>query len=222
VIQCRPAAALAAALLALAGCASPPEGAAPERRGILSTAVERMAGLRRSAPPERVALAAGAVVVVPPPGYCIDPRLTETGTATGFAALASCRLLTGGGSAPAVAPVLMTVTVGRRGSAAALPAPEDLARALRAPLLQGSRSGGVVLAHLGRGGALMLPGGDARHWRGAFAHGDRVVGLALYAPRGHAMAGPAGAALLQGLQARIAAPPAPEPAPLLAAAAPAR
>lgn len=203
-------------LLALCACLKPAAAPETERKGLLSTAVETASGLRRVIPPERVALAGGAVVVAAPQGYCIDPRLTERRAGQGFVALASCRILTGGAQGRAVEPVLMTVTIGPRGDGDDLPAAEDLAAVFQAPLLEVRSSETFTLAHLARGGALTLPGGDRRHWRGAFLHEGRVIGLALYAPRGNAMAGEAGGQMLDRLRAQIiaqeTAAPAPKPA----------
>lgn len=154
-------------------------------------------------PLAKVNLAGGDVVVSGPEGYCIDPETRRTGAARGFAALASCRILTGGEAGPWVEPVLMTVTAGPRGTGEALPAPEALAALIGAPLLEGETRDGLVLAHLGEGGAEMLAGGDPRHWRGVFLQNGRMVGLALYAPKDSPMSGTAGAGLLHRLKARI-------------------
>ena len=56
-------------------------------------------------------LAGGRISVSGPQGYCIDAttlRRTPTG---GFAAIASCNILTGGAEGPIVEPVLLTVSV---------------------------------------------------------------------------------------------------------------
>lgn len=156
-------------------------------------------------PLAKVNLAGGDVVVSGPEGYCIDPETRRTGAARGFAALASCRILTGGEAGPWVEPVLMTVTAGPRGETGALPDPEDLAALIGAPLLGSETREGLVLAHLAEGGAEMLAGGDPRHWRGVFLQGGRMVVLALYAPEDSPMTGAEGARLLHRLKARIAA-----------------
>ena len=67
---------------------------------------------REVEPVRRVALAGGSVVVSGPRGYCIDPETVETAETSGFAMIASCRIVAGAG--PEVAPVIVTVTVGSR------------------------------------------------------------------------------------------------------------
>lgn len=198
-------------LMWLAGCAEVPNAAPDEtgRKGLLSSAVETpltAARVQKKAKPlVRATLAAGNVAVVPPEGYCIDPKSRRGSAKRGFAALASCRILTGGQVGSHVEPVLMTVTVGPRGQSEDLPSPEMLAEARQAPLISGSRTPDAVYVHLARGGATALPGGDRRHWRAAFVLNGRLVGAALYAPAGSFMAGPGGADLLLRLKTRMVA-----------------
>ncbi|MBN7784398.1 hypothetical protein JYP51_05665 [Ponticoccus gilvus] len=206
-------------LLWLAGCAPVP-GAAPAeagRKGLLSSVVEKAAAPKAAKPLLRLTLAGGDVPVVPPEGYCIDPKSRRGGAQRSFAAIASCRILTGGQVGGYVEPVLITVAAGSRGAAEDLPSPELLAKARRAPLLSGSRTPDAVFAHLGQGGAAILPGGDPKHWRTIFVLNDRLVGAALYAPAGSPMAGPEGAELLMRLKARmvaaVAKPATPKAAP---------
>lgn len=196
----RPRAGLAALILiGLAACDVAPDAATggAGRKGLLSSAVGK-------APPlQRVTLAGGDVQVVPPEGYCIDAKSRRGSAERGFAAIAACRVLTDGKAGPYVEPVLMTVTTGPRGDAGDLPSPEALSEAAQAPLIAGSRTDNAVFAHLARGGAAALPGGDRRHWRAAFVANGRLVGLALYAPEGNPMAAEQGADLLLRLKTRI-------------------
>ncbi|ETX27887.1 hypothetical protein [Roseivivax isoporae] len=206
-------------LLALGACDVTSEEAA---RGFLADfAAPGSAGGRdalsepAAGPPPvgRVALAGGAVVVAGPRGYCIDPVTIESAEDGGFAVLASCSILSGGASGPSVAPALVTVTVGGPQPAPVLPDAATIARAAGVPLATDATRGPLVLAQMARGGDTALEGGDARHWRGAFLMGRRLVALALYAPSGSAMAGRDGARLLQGVHEAIvrASPDIPAP-----------
>lgn len=166
----------------------------------------------RPAPLSRVSLA-GGVVVAGPQGYCIDPATSKSGATRSFAVMASCLILSGGQVGSYVPPAMITVAVGPRGDTSDLPSAATLAEVSGAPLLAQMREDGLVIAHLGRGGDDVLDGGDPAYWRGAFLQNGRVIGLALYAPNGDAMAGKAGAAMLQRVrdsirQANTAAKPA--------------
>jgi hypothetical protein len=152
-----------------------------------------------------VRLVRGDVVVSATQGYCVDPDTLRARGSNGFAMLASCRILSGGAEGPLVAPVLITVTVGPKGSGADLPEPQTLAAISAAPLLNATMSDGLVLARLGGGGQDVLENGDPRYWRGAFVQGTRLVVLALYAPMGSELTGRAGGALLSDLHTRIRA-----------------
>lgn len=180
----------------IAGCAGPvPDDTstgAPTARGFLAGLTEKPS----VAPLTRAKLAGGAVVVAGPADYCIDPKTVKTNANRSFAVVASCEILSQGKAGAYVEPVVMTVTVGRRGSQADMPTAGDLARALEAQLLAGGEENGLTLAHLDRGGEAGLKDGAASHWRGIFAQGDRMIGLALYAPKGSDYAGSAGKSML--------------------------
>lgn len=158
-------------------------------------------GSGTGAPLASMSFAGGAVVVAGPEGYCIDPATTNR--QANVAVLASCLILSGGEAGPWVPPALVTVTVGPRGSQSDLPEAAALAKAAGVPLLAGGRKDGLVIAHLGRGGDSILPEGDSRYWRGAFVEGGRMIGLALYAPKGDALTGREGAAMLARVRASI-------------------
>ncbi|AUC53383.1 dihydroxy-acid dehydratase [Sagittula sp. P11] len=150
-----------------------------------------------SKPPlEKVSLAGGSVVVDGPEGYCIDPETSRSRNGQGVAVIASCYILSGGKAGYNVPPVIVTVTVGPKDPGGAVPDPAALAKAAGAPLLGAYEDDGLTLAHLGSGGDKMLSEGDQRYWRGAFLQGGHMVGLALYAPEGDAMAGRDGARML--------------------------
>lgn len=168
-------------------------------------------------PLARVRLAGGDVVVAGPDGYCLDPVTVENSAERGFVLIASCHILSGGTVGASVDPVLVTVTVGPKGKVTDVPTPQQLAVTAGAPLLAGETEDGFVIANLGSGGNAALNDGDTRHWRGAFLQGERLVGLALYAPKGSAYAGSHGGGFLRKVHAKIASqsPGGAAPAPAL-------
>ncbi|WP_371055612.1 dihydroxy-acid dehydratase [Rhodosalinus sp. K401] len=161
--------------------------------------------------PREVTVARGALVVVAPPGYCIDESATRDSEEASFVLIASCASLASGRvRGPAVAPALVTVTVSARDPALAEPDARALAAASGATRVLAMRqAGALALVHLGEGGDAALPGGDPRHWRGATVEAGRVVGFAAYAPLGSSVAGEEGGTLLAGVAARLRAGPAP-------------
>ncbi|WP_146584851.1 dihydroxy-acid dehydratase [Puniceibacterium confluentis] len=156
-----------------------------------------------SLPLSRASLAGGDVRLSGPAGYCIDPETLQVGSSQSFALLASCRILSDGAGGPDVEPVLISVTVGARGSGIDLPEPKTLAEVAHAPLLEGHVREGLSLALLARGGDSAFDGGDPRYWRGAFVQGGRLIGLALYVPRGSTVLPQRGADMLQSLSAQV-------------------
>ncbi len=154
-------------------------------------------------PLSRATLAGGDVRLSGPAGYCIDPDTLRVGSNQSFALLASCRILSKGAAGPQVEPVLIVVTVGNRGSGDTLPAPQNLAAVAQAPLIEGWTREGLSLALLAQGGDAAFEGGDPRYWRGAFVQGGRLVGLALYVPKGSAVLDAQGAEMLRVLSAQV-------------------
>lgn len=152
-------------------------------------------------------LANGAVVVSGPEGYCVDASTLRSTLGGGFAAVVSCNILTGGDTGPIVEPVLVTVTVSRANGDA--PTPDILAAALETELLRNQELSSVTVGQMANGGQTAFEGSDKRHWRGAFVLGNRLVGLALYAPEGSPLAGAQGAAFLNIVSSRIRANSAP-------------
>ncbi|SNS23473.1 dihydroxy-acid dehydratase [Antarctobacter heliothermus] len=201
----------AAGVLLVSGCLggvpqSNPDRAETEARDGLAAFFARSgpAAGRRKAPLARASLAGGDVTVAGPDGYCVDPSTRRSAPERGFALIASCYILSGGKAGRPVVPMLVTVTVGPRGDSTDLPTPKALAQAANAVLLDGNASSGRVTAHLADGGDGMFEGSDPRYWRAAFLQGDRMVGLALYAPRGSALAGDQGEAMITRVKDRIA------------------
>jgi len=151
----------------------------------------------------RADLAGGAVTVLGPDGYCVDASTLRSTLSGGFAAIASCRILSGGQAGTIVEPGLVTVTVSRaRGG---VPTPDALAEALETELLATRELSALAVGQMATGGDTAFDGSDPRHWRGTFALGNHVVGLALYAPKGSPLVGPQGAAFLNTVSSRIRA-----------------
>ncbi|MCL3881333.1 dihydroxy-acid dehydratase [Marivita sp. GX14005] len=148
-------------------------------------------------------LAGGAIVLSGPEGYCVDATSLRSTAAGGFAAIASCAILSGGQSGPLVEPALVTVTVARATRDA--PSPEELARAMGAELLRTRKLKAVTAGHMASGGESAFLNSDPRHWRGTFVLNGRLIGLALYAPRNSPLIGNQGAAFLDSVAARIRA-----------------
>ncbi|MCR8549056.1 dihydroxy-acid dehydratase [Salipiger sp. P9] len=213
------------AVFGLAGClqtapdTAPPDEAAENGGGLfggLFAAGGEPPEPQRPTPLARADLVRGDVVVAGPEGYCVDPVTLARRAGRDFAVIASCNILSGGKAGMFVEPMIMTVTVGGIDSAAALPAPSALALQAGQELIGGSTRDGLVAAQLAGGGTEVLEDGDPRYWRGAFLHNGRMIGLALYAPRGSFLAGADGREMLRAVQTRIlrlspeAAPPRPE------------
>lgn len=189
---------------------NPDQGKAAKTGGFLSglmapkTSESEAKPAKTQLPLARARLVGGDVIVAGPEGYCLDPVTIENKRDRGFALIASCHILSDGKVGQAVEPVLITVTVGPKGGASDLPTPRELAFTAKAPLLGGETGDGFVVANLDSGGDALLEGGDQRHWRGAFLQGDRLVGLALYAPKGSPYAGAHGGGMLRKLHNKVA------------------
>lgn len=211
-----------AAALPLAGCFGPDSGALSFLSSGGEKAVVQRDVLRKTS------LMEGDVVVRGPEGYCIDRRSLRLKRDGGFALLASCEALSGV-RGEAVEPVLMTVSVLPGAPGATRPGAAEIA-ALMAPaeVLATHEDAGLALVHFASGGEQVLPGGDARYWRGGMVVNGHLVGLALYAREGGKMAGKGGRRLVSDLargirraspRRPVAAPAAmPAPAPVRARA----
>jgi len=86
-----------------------------------------------------------------------------------------------------------------------VPTPQDLADALETTLTREADLDSVTAGQMATGGATAFDGSDDRHWRGAFALGNHMVALALYAPEGSPLIGAQGAAFLNTVSSRIRA-----------------
>lgn len=156
----------------------------------------------------------GAVILRPPQGYCVDgDSLRARGGA--FALIAACPLLLGAPD-PRVPPLVMTVS----GQAHDGPLPDAAAlAALMAParVLSALDADGLAMVHLEGGAPGPLADGDPRHWRAVMSVNGHLLSLALFAPQGARLAGPAGEQMIrqlaEGIRAATAARPRPPAAP---------
>lgn len=148
-------------------------------------------------------LARGNVTVSGPDGYCIDPATLRSSTRGGFAAIASCHILSGGTESAIVEPVLVTVTVSPANNGE--PSPAELADVLGTTLLQNRELSAILVGQMASGGEVAFSGSDPKHWRGAFVLGSHLVGVTLYAPQGSPLLGAQGAAFLNTVSSSIRA-----------------
>ncbi|QFS84442.1 hypothetical protein FIU97_16930 [Roseivivax sp. THAF40] len=202
----------AIAALSLAGCEVTPDGDLVPNRGFLAgfNSPGSEGGNAALAQPdasralvEAVEIAGGDVIVAGPFGYCVDPTTVKSGRSRGFVVLASCNILSNGAAGSAVPPALITVTVGPKEQRVAQPDAATLAQLAEAPLLEARDQDGLALAYLGTGGDALFDGGDPSYWRGAFLLGNRLIGLAIYAPAESGIEDRDGARLLQETFAKI-------------------
>lgn len=138
----------------------------------------------------------GAVILRPPPGYCVDGDSLRA-RSPAFALIAACPLLLGQPRADA-APLLMTVT----GQAHEGPLPDAAALAAlvgSATVLETLTGDGLTLVHLQGGAPGPLAGSDARHWRAVMQVNGYLLSMALFAPDGSALADRAGLVLIGAL-----------------------
>lgn len=144
-------------------------------------------------------MADGAVVLTPPPNYCID----KSSLKRRFALMARCDTL--GTKANPDAPLaLITATLMPFDSGAEAPKAADLAAALESgTILQTKDAGGLALVQTQS--ATGLDGFSERHWRGVFVVNGILVGLALYTPQNGPAGNDSGAAILAALAERTAA-----------------
>ncbi|MEL7256025.1 MAG: hypothetical protein AAGL23_17750 [Pseudomonadota bacterium] len=141
----------------------------------------------------------GDVVVVGPPGYCIDKKSMRKRKTQGFVILASCEALSGV-RGQEVEPVIMTLTVLPGEAGAVRPSSDEVAASMPDLQVIDQRDlNELSLVHFASGGNAAFQGKDPRHWRGALAINGHLIGLALYARKGSPAAGEAGQNLLLAL-----------------------
>lgn len=153
----------------------------------------------------QVSLAEGAVIVVPPAGYCIDASSITNRPSGGFALIASCESLTGRVSTLSVEPAVITVTVSGAREGREQPQAALLSSALPQGVAVREMNGDGLTIVQAEADNSALPGarGDRKHWRGAMVINDRLVGLALYGAPGSMVSGPEGERLLVALAEEI-------------------
>lgn len=148
----------------------------------------------------KVSLYEGDVVVGGPDGYCIDRRSIRRNKSGGFVLLASCESLSGV-RGHEVEPILMTVSVLPDEAGDTRPGVAEIAASMAPHQVLAQREGKTLtLVHFAGGGDGRLPGGDARHWRGASVLNGHLLGFALYARKGSVSAGPEGYRMLVELE----------------------
>lgn len=152
----------------------------------------------------RTHFAGGRVTLVAPRGHCIDTTLLRHEADGGFALLPRCNLLHGPRLFGRNRAAVITASIGPA-QGASVPSSTDLARtAAGAKLLYYDDKGPLALVRLHSQGhsAMGGSGASAEHWRGAFVVNDMLVVLALYAPEGSTLLGPAGARVLTEMTRR--------------------
>ncbi|MFV1601426.1 MULTISPECIES: hypothetical protein [unclassified Phaeobacter] len=148
----------------------------------------------------RMSFASDTIHLVPPAGFCIDPRMTGHRAEGGFAIVVPCSSLRPGPASRNRA--LITVAVGPAGPADAALTSADLLKTAPGARLVAERND-MMLPLV----KLNMPDHRARgaspvHWRGAFVLNDQLVAVALYAPSGSRNLGRRGAQLLNELTAK--------------------
>jgi len=137
---------------------------------------------------QSLAVAGGAVTVQGPEGYCVDSRISRP--ARGFAALASCALISDIAVVPGIEG-LITVQVGDAGSAIVGGAEQDLSAILRSQTGAGllanngdpetvvmdtvETSAGLVIVHFTDTAPPIVDGLEQLEWRAFLDLGDRLV-----------------------------------------------
>ncbi|QIZ80684.1 hypothetical protein [Thalassovita gelatinovora] len=151
----------------------------------------------------RAELAGGDVVIVPPQGYCIQQETLHSRATGGFALLASCETITGYVSGYDVDPMVLTITAVPRRSEAAEPDVEEIAAALGdRKVLRRLHGDGLTIVQVMATESLTTED-DPRHWRAMMVLNGKMVGLALYGPKGSAMSGEKGLTMLSWQAERL-------------------
>ena len=122
-------------------------------------------------------MANGAVTLVAPVGFCIDKRSLEPR----FALMAPCDALGAPDAALGAPPSLMTVSLSSSPAGAALPAPEETARAASLVRVERARQTANDVIFRAQG-PTPLEEMSPVQWRGTSRIGPLVAGIALYGP----------------------------------------
>ncbi len=151
----------------------------------------------------RAELAGGDIVIAPPQGYCIQKETLLSRATGGFALLASCETITGYVSGYDVDPMVLTITAVPRRSDAPEPDAEEIAAALGdRKVLRRLHGDGLTIVQVMATESL-TPEDDPRHWRAMMVLNGKMVGLALYGPKGSAMSGEKGLTMLSWQAERL-------------------
>ncbi|AXI40886.1 hypothetical protein [Sulfitobacter sp. SK011] len=140
---------------------------------------------RTTKPILQAKLSEGAVILVAPPGFCIDRKSVRKR----FALMARCDIL-GAPQAAGDAPLaFITVSIQPASPDASLPAVEHLAAASALSAVSDPQIRNGQLTFRAKGAA-PIDGVSNTHWRGTTRIGTQIVGVALYGPeKGRAITG---------------------------------
>lgn len=131
----------------------------------------------------QTSLAGGAVQVVPPQGYCIDPKSLKSR----FALMARCDALGLPDMVTAAPRGILTLALTEADGDAPLPTPQQVAQAAGLTQIQetGSVEGATIFVAQG---PVPAEGMSPRHWRGTARIGGHVASVTLYgAPQSRAI-----------------------------------
>lgn len=181
--------------LVLAGC-----DAAPTGQGLLAGLLSPGSDTVDRPPLTQALMMQGAITLVPPTGFCIDPNSLNQS----FALLARCDTL-GAATGDRGAPLgIMTVSLTPRGTETPLPTAADVATASDTsdPDHIRDRQDHIIFATEGQP---PLPQMDERHWRAIAKVGGYTMGVALFGPKEKRAVSVEGAGLLEELIQRTQA-----------------
>ncbi len=148
----------------------------------------------------------GGIIARAPAGYCVDPSLKgDFDTGDRVAVMASCPSVAGRTEGADVPSAILTVTVGRVRLLGGSDISSDaLVRAFEADGPRAAKGGdGLAVVQLERGGNRIIKDASAVHWRGVMQVGPRLVGLAVYTPKGSPLVGARGGDLLRDLAVAV-------------------
>lgn len=151
-------------------------------------------GKKAKAPLTTAPLARGAVMLVAPDGYCIDPAALTSN----FAMLARCDALGAENSATTMPFALIAVSVAPMAADAKLPTAVELAagKGLEQPSKPIEEDGYVIFPANGAPAATGLAGS---HWRGATIVNGHMVGVALFRGADSPRISSEGAAIIESM-----------------------
>ena len=155
-----------------------------------------------AAPPlTQASMAGGTVLLVPPPGYCIDRRNLRQR----FAIMARCDTLAEGQSGFGRPIGILTASFSPA-TTDALPSPQITATALGLENVSAARNAANAVVFRAEAPPT-IEGMSATHWRGTARIGNQIMGLALYGPAdGRALTGEGRALLSETIRSTSATP----------------